>query len=285
MCQASNDMSDASWSSLVMIILEKLAFGRYGKNRAATAFTLIELLVVIAIIAILAAMLLPALGRAKEAGKRISCLNNLRQLGLASRMYVDENQGYYPERSRTNRWPNKLYDTYGKNVKMLLCPTEVGNGQLPITGTSSNYVADAAPRSYLINGWNDYFNDLLGEPDFSSQYMPGIYPGGLKENVIVYSSDTVVFGEKYTTAADYYMDLLEGLGNDVGGGEKPPVAEQSRHGGNGGNNSTGTGSGGSNYTFADGSARYIKSPGAFYPVNIWCINESNRTSAFYIHSP
>ena len=263
-----------------MKILKNSSFGRYRKYRAATAFTLIELLVVIAIIAILAAMLLPALGRAKEAGKRIACLNNLRQLGLASRLYVDDNQGYYPKRSSTDRWPNSLYDSYGRNVKMLLCPTDGSDGQTPKTGTATNNVADAAPRSYMINGWNDYFYDQLGEPDFSNQYMAGVYPNGLKENVIIYNTDTVIFGEKYTSAADYYMDLLEGLGNDVN-----PVAEQSRHSGRGGNNISGTGSGGSNYTFADGSARYVKCPGAFYPINIWCINESNRTSSTYIHTP
>src|SRR5271154_6127179 len=80
--------------------------------RARTAFTLIELLVVIAIIAILAAMLLPTLSRAKEAGKRIACLNNLKQLSLAAHMYVDDSQGNYPPRSSTNRWPYMLYDNY-----------------------------------------------------------------------------------------------------------------------------------------------------------------------------
>ena len=72
----------------------------------ARAFTLIELLVVIAIIAILAAMLLPALARAKESGKRSACLNNLRQLSLAAQMYVSDNQGFYPPRSTTDRWPD-----------------------------------------------------------------------------------------------------------------------------------------------------------------------------------
>ena len=94
---------------------------------AEMAFTLIELLVVIAIIAILAAMLLPVLARAKESGRRISCLNNLKQLSLAAQIYVSDNKGYYPPRSGTDRWPDKFYDNYGKNVKMLLCPSETRN--------------------------------------------------------------------------------------------------------------------------------------------------------------
>jgi len=229
------------------------------RGKSAGAFTLIELLVVIAIIAILAAMLLPTLARAKESGKRIACLNNLRQLSLSAQMYVSDSQGFYPPRSITDRWPDKLYDYYGKNVKLLLCLTEttspVSNGS-----SNSNNVADAAPRSYFINGWNDYF---VG-PTNSGMNLGD----SLKENAILHPSDTIVFGEKKSEAGDYYMDLLEGGGNDFSG-----ILEQARH----------DGKSGSNYAFSDGSARYLKNHTALYPLNLWAISDANRS--YYVVVP
>lgn len=65
---------------------------------ARRAFTLIELLTVVAIIATLAALLLPALGRARDQARRAGCISNLRQQGLAWRLYLDENTGRFPDR-------------------------------------------------------------------------------------------------------------------------------------------------------------------------------------------
>jgi len=237
----------------------------------ARAFTLIELLVVIAIIAILAAMLLPALARAKESGKRIACLNNLHQLSLAAQMYVSDSQGSYPPRSNFSRWPDRFYDAYGKNVKMLLCPSETTNSPATSGDASNpNDVADSAPRSYLINGWNDYFSDTLSAQDFAI-FMSGFYPNGLKENAVLHPSDTVILGEKNSQQADYYMDLLEGNnGNDF-----DQILEQERH----------NGKSGANYAFIDGSARYMKRYTDLYPLNLWCISDANRASPNYIVTP
>src|SRR5713226_1290941 len=155
--------------------------------RSRLGFTLIELLVVIAIIAILAGMLLPALSKAKESGRRIACINNLRQLGMSVIMYVDDNQGKYPLRQLPDACPTQLRDGY-KNLRVLLCPSDAPN---PATGDKIDPVkwpADAAPRSYIINGWNDYFQKQMGT-NFDLNKTVGM---SMPESAIPYPSDTIL---------------------------------------------------------------------------------------------
>lgn len=204
-------------------------------------FTLIELLVVIAIIAILAAMLLPALSRSNATAKRMVCLNHLKQLTLATAMYVGENDDCYPSSNSPDKWPQAIRPGY-QNLRLLVCPVDKS-----ITGVATNSAsADLAPRSFVINAWTDYF-DLLPQP-VEFEVMP--------VNVVKYPGDTILFGEKAAGQGDFLMDLR--TANEI------TVLEQNRHAGK------------ANYAFTDGSARVLAFGKCLSPVNLWGVTPDAR---------
>jgi len=235
-------------------------------RNAGSAFTLIELLVVIAIIAILASLLLPALGKAKESGKRIASVNNMRQLGLSMQMYVDDNEGFQPTRTINGpekSWPTSLRDYY-KDLKVLVCPSDLN----PVSNSGALSSDDRAPRSYILNGWNDYFDEMSPLTSISA-----IEGKRLPETAIRNPVDTVLFGEKIATSIHFYMDFMEVDPGTLAANDFSEVDHDKHMKGQ-------SGTGGSNFAFADGSARYLKHWGSITPINLWGVTDKWRDSTF-----
>lgn len=217
-----------------------------------TGFTLIELLVVIAIIALLIGILLPSLGKARDAGRTVVCASQMRQLGLAANMYADDNKDRFPIRARPH-WVDRLMTNYDMKP-VLACPADLE----PIGGWEGDSEVDQEPRSYFINGFNDAFADQR-----NTRNVPAFDGMAMRRGQIWNPSDVALWAEKKTGSRHFYLDILDGIGDDFS------QYDPNRHG-----------QGIANYGFSDGSVRVLKHPEAIFPVNVFGVTRWARAGEF-----
>jgi prepilin-type N-terminal cleavage/methylation domain-containing protein/prepilin-type processing-associated H-X9-DG protein len=175
---------------------------RRGYAARLLAFTLIELLVVTAIIAILAAMLLPALSRAKALAQRTKCISNLRQIGIANQLYVNDFAAYPLFVVRPDNlvyWPDRLFPYIGQawtNGLVYRCPG------FPFV---TNRAAFAVPRGPSWAIWGSYDMNFAGVSQGGYPQVlvgiGGIFDGILatfvptKESQVLQPSGMIAYGD------------------------------------------------------------------------------------------
>jgi prepilin-type N-terminal cleavage/methylation domain-containing protein len=172
------------------------------------AFTLIELLVVIAIIAVLASLLLPTLGRAKAKAKDITCVSNLKQLGVALNLFADENDGKLPTAEQMPSMPLDPANPLPRICDLLAPHLGYNTNALPKAMTVFRCPRDDVGR-FEQNGssyeWNAWYN---GRP----AHNPRTSQNPISDALLMYDYENVhsggTNGTKNVLYADYHVAKL-----------------------------------------------------------------------------
>jgi prepilin-type N-terminal cleavage/methylation domain-containing protein len=164
-------------------------------NRRRSGFTLIELLVVIAIIATLAAILFPVFAQAREKARTATCLSNLRQIGLANNMYVQDYDEHFPFAGHD--WPKASFvdawnclGPYIKNSQMFVCKSD-GNPAWNVAWTQANGKANGLKLSDLLYP-SSYHYYYAFYHNFDSKQKPG-NPVSMPVAAVQYPSQKAIF--------------------------------------------------------------------------------------------
>src|SRR3954453_7753513 len=219
----------------------------YGLRKR--AFTLIELLVVIAIIAILAAILFPVFAQARDKARSVACLSNMKQIGTAESMYMQDYDGGIQELipggaagraglvGQPSMWMGTL-QPYIKSVDIFRCPSS-SVSKADLTFDKRDSACSIGLNSFL--GW--YFNYFY-YVTIGGNERKAAYPRPVREATIAYPAQTVVFGDAFDltvagrTPRAYWLDPGYGKGVRFGLSDRHSL--------------------GSNLVFADGHAKWYR---------------------------